>query len=437
MTDVHRCEEQSAALSALYKGKRDKAVCDLSAQSRRSGAVPDPDIVLQPLPQGRPGTIKVDLMRDGQSLSTCVIVPVTIRVGVATVLVNGIGEVGTALEHRERGYARRVLRTAIAHMAAGDAALSMLFGIPGFYPRFGYATAGPQYTLSLPCAEPAPRLLPGWQVRAATHADLPAIQRLYDHDTAHAVGAVVRPPHGYPWTKLADRQPVDLAADCRVVTAPQGGVVAYAWRDRDSWFTEHVGDDHPNSLVLAEVVAQDAPAADAVLAACQAWAHEEGQGSGHPLTAVTLAIPPDGPVVAAARYGAATLQHAYSADGECMVRTLHPGRLLASLAPELERRLQATLPGFRATVILVTEVGSVALRASPAGLHIEAGNANPPAEAHLVRLPQTVLARVALGAFCPADLLARLETPPSEVARDLLAALFPPRHPHMSIPDRF
>jgi hypothetical protein len=46
------------------------------------------------------------------------------------------------------------------------------------------------------------------------------------------------------------------------------------------------------------------------------------------------------------------------------------------------------------------------------------------------------LARLALGAF-GADLLALLEKPPAGVAHTLIEALFPPRHPHVSIPDRF
>jgi hypothetical protein len=54
-----------------------------------------------------------------------------------------------------------------------------------------------------------------------------------------------------------------------------------------------------------------------------------------------------------------------------------------------------------------------------------------------VYVPQTTLARLALGTFCAADLLARLERPPVGAARALIEALFPPQHPHVSIPDRF
>jgi GNAT superfamily N-acetyltransferase len=382
-------------------------------------------------------------MRDGESLSNLLIVPVTIRVGVATVRVDGIGEVGTAPQQRGRGYARRLITAAIAHMAAGDGALSMLYGIPGFYPQFGYATAGPQYTLSLPLAGSMPPLAPGWQARPAQPADLPAIQRLYDRETANGVGAVVRSPHHYPWTKLAQFSPAALAQECRVVVAPGGDMAAYAWRDRESWFTGHVGEDHPHSLIVAEVVARDAPAAEAILAVCREWAREEGQADGRRLTAVTLAIPPEGPVAAAARYRTATFQQTYSADSESMVRTLHPGRLLQALAPELERRLRAALPTFQGTLLLETELGSVALHVAPGRLDVADGQgvlgsrARAPGQERAVHVPQMDLARLALGAFGAADLLARLERPPAGAAHTLIEALFPPRHPHVSIPDRF
>src|SRR5437762_9903748 len=115
-------------------------------------AVPDPDIVFRRLPegQGRPGEVGVDLLLEGRPISTCAIIPLTLRIGVATVRMDGIGMVGTLQEYRGRGYARRMLTAAVAQMAAGDAALTMLYGIPNFYPQFGYTTAGPEYTLSVP-----------------------------------------------------------------------------------------------------------------------------------------------------------------------------------------------------------------------------------------------------------------------------------------------
>jgi hypothetical protein len=54
-----------------------------------------------------------------------------------------------------------------------------------------------------------------------------------------------------------------------------------------------------------------------------------------------------------------------------------------------------------------------------------------------VRLPQTALARLALGTFPPGDVLDGLDSPPGPQERDFLAALFPARYPHMYWPDRY
>jgi hypothetical protein len=159
---------------------------------------------------------------------------------------------------------------------------------------------------------------------------------------------------------------------------------------------------------------------------------------------VVLALPPEGPVAAAARHGPVTFHQQYSAASGFMVRVLHAGRLLAALAPELERRLRAAAPAARGALRLETDVGHVTLHLTSAGLAVEEsarGMSGPPRRARgarmVVRLPQTTLARLALGAYSPADLLARLERPPEGQTLALLEAMFPLRQPHLSLPDRF
>lgn len=418
-------------------------------RTREPGATLDPDIVVRRHPddQGRPGAVDVDLMLDGRQVSTCEVIPFTLRIGAATVRMDGIGGVSTLPECRGRGYARRVLTAAIAHMGAGDAALTMLYGIPNFYPKFGYTAAGPSYTLSMPLTVPAPPLAANWLVRPALPADLPAIRRLYDRDTADAVGAAVRSSDSFPWTTLARLSAGDLAGECRVAVDPEGAVAAYAWGGDEFWSTQQIAQTHPQSLVLAEVVARDALAADAILAACRDWALEEARARDVPIMFVVLALPPAGPVAAAAMHRPVDFRRRYSSASEFMVRVLHTGRLLSALAPELERRLRAALPTFRGTLRLDTDAGSVTLRVSPDGLTVEEGTSSISGDAGdtadesgadmVAHLPQTTLARLALGAFSPTDLLARLEQPPTGPIRALLEAMFPPRYPHLSIPDHF
>src|SRR3954453_6375447 len=118
------------------------------------------------------GSTRVDLMHADRSISWLWIVPLTIRIGKAVVRMDGIGGVNTLEEYRHRGYSRRVLEAAVERMRQGDAALSMLYGISNFYPKFGYATAGPDHFVRLTRLTDVPALPDGWHVRPFTAADL-------------------------------------------------------------------------------------------------------------------------------------------------------------------------------------------------------------------------------------------------------------------------
>ncbi len=99
-------------------------------------------------------------------------------------------------------------------------------------------------------------------------------------------------------------------------------------------------------------------------------------------------------------------------------------------------RLQAAHCPFRGTLAFQTDLDDATLRIGPRRVTVTEGALTGPG-ALSVSLPQTELARLALGAFPPEDLLARLPEPPSSEAAQLLCALFPERHPHMHLPDRY
>lgn len=52
---------------------------------------------------------RVDVLVDGRSVSHLVVIPLTIHIGRATVVVDGIGDVWTEEAHRGQGYARRLI----------------------------------------------------------------------------------------------------------------------------------------------------------------------------------------------------------------------------------------------------------------------------------------------------------------------------------------
>lgn len=384
------------------------------------------------------GRTKAELFVDGAAVSRLFIVPFTLRVGRATVRMDGIAGVGTDRAFRFKGYSRRVIDATIEHMSRGEAAVTMLYGIPDFYPKFGYATAGPDHYLYLtylwskrsPVA--ATSLPAGWTVRPFASADLPAVKRLYDLNLSRpeTVGAALRTPEDAAWqTLLASAAEVSAGSReaCRVALDPAGRVRAYAWRGSRFWYTAMLERRDRDAFVLSEVMADGPASADAILIACRLWAREQSEGNGDPFRHVLISQPPEGPVASAAALTDARFAQRTAATGDSMVRILDVDRLITSLAPELRARLAQSLTPPPATLRLVTDLGESTL-----SLGGQAGQGALTAE-----LPHTTLAQLSLGAYHPADLLDRLPAPPDPQIRALLMTLFPQRHQHMYLPDRY
>lgn len=71
----------------------------------------------------------------------------TIRIGEARLKMGGLGWVATSARHRKRGIGRKLIEDALAYMREHGYHVSMLFGIPNFYHRFGDASALIDYTI--------------------------------------------------------------------------------------------------------------------------------------------------------------------------------------------------------------------------------------------------------------------------------------------------
>jgi len=120
-----------------------------------------------------------------------------------------------------------------------------------------------------------------------------------------------------------------------------------------------------------------------------------------------------------------------------MARVIDVTRLLRALAPEFHARLRASHSQFTGTLVFETDLGDATLHITPNAVTVEEGNDNASGDALRVAIPQTEMARLALGAFPPDDLVARLPQPPDSSVASLLATLFPLRFPHMHLPDRY
>ena len=368
------------------------------------------------------GSIRVALMRGEEELSRTFIFPMTIRIGRAEVRMDGIGGVATPEEHRHRGYSRRVLEAAVDLMTAGEAPLSMLYGIPHFYPRYGYATLGPEYTIAPVSLDERAELPASYVARDGRPGDLAALQRLYRDEIACAVGPVARDDTWWVWRKL-ERALAPGTDEVRVVER-DGRIVGYAWRASFCWWMQHIAEDRPPALRIGEAFAADLDAAEAVLAMCRRWARALDQ------PVLALAIPPDGRVGRATQLQNCRTTALYGDESEYMGRTTGLHALLRAIVPELDSRWRAAgLAPFTATI--ATGVERVTVSGDETGIAVDAG---VPGGFAMALDPGTV-ARLALGGFDPELTLARHDLP-ADMMR-VLAVLFPKRTPYIYPADRF
>lgn len=130
----------------------------------------------------------------------------------------------------------------------------------------------------------------------------------------------------------------------------------------------------------------------------------------------------------------ARLVQSYQPAANSMARVLDVERLLTALRPELTMRLAAERWSENARLVIRTEIGAATLSLTADGVEV-----TPMAETdeHVLELPQSDLACLALGAFSPWDVLDRLPEPPALFIQNLVEMLFPRRNPHMHLPDRY
>jgi predicted acetyltransferase len=116
------------------------------------------------------------IFEQGRIVSALQIFTRRIRLGGRVVSLGGIGSVATHPDYEHRGFASRLLRSAVIEMRARGMMLSLLFtGRTSFYERLGWIRIPHSVRL---CGKP--RESGAGRLRPALAEDLPAILRLYE-----------------------------------------------------------------------------------------------------------------------------------------------------------------------------------------------------------------------------------------------------------------
>ncbi|HID11949.1 MAG TPA: GNAT family N-acetyltransferase [Candidatus Latescibacteria bacterium] len=354
------------------------------------------------------GVCAIKLFSDGREVSHLYVHDLKVQVGGATVRAGGIGGVWTHEEYRRRGFARRVLEDALDYMREEGHDLSLLFGIPDFYHRFGYASALPECSLSL-LEKDLPKDISDF--RKYAEGDRNAVLDIYKENNRLRTGSVVRRPD--TWRGFVRGTSWYVDPEVWVLKGGRGYLVFDATE-------EHTA--------VAEVGYSSPEAFPWLAAGVGERARRHGHGE------VKLEMPPDHPfAIFLRRYGCRTLQ-VFPRNGGGMARIVNLEALFSKLSGELSRRLRTShMADWEGAISIRTEEGSVGIRAEGGG--VEVGPTQPGAPE--VVLPQARLIQLLFGYRAAWDVASEegVFLPPEFLP--VAEALFPQGYPYMWWSDRF
>ncbi len=374
----------------------------------------------QPQIRSRPdgwGTVQ-ELLIEDRVASYLTVVERTMRIGVSTVRMGGIGGVGTHEEHRGKGYARRVLEHSVRWMAENGYDCSTLFGISDFYHKFGYAACFPECVIKVRtrAAEQASKSL---SVRPFTPDDLPAVRAIYDAENALLTGAIVR---GESARWLTQGTGYGRQAKGFVFCDASGEVAAYAAYDAAS-------DSNPITYEVAvgEVGARSPEYYSDIVR----WAAELAITMR--VGEISFQLPPDSAFGAYLTFYGAEQSLSYPRCWDGMGRIIRLKPFLEATLPEWTRRAREAKrlePG--ASARLVTDLGEATLVWDGESVALsEEENASG-----TVTLGQDRLMQAAMG-YHGAETILLLPGVQAQGDLTLFRTLFPRRLPYMWRADRF
>lgn len=333
----------------------------------------------------------------------------TIRLGEARLKMGGFGWVTTAPEHRKKGVGSALMRDTMRYLREQGCHVSMLFGIPNFYHRFGFATTLSEYAtlVRVPAVEGAAN--PAYRMRAGKPGDIRAMQRIHNANDAEAACSIVR--SSAHMTNQWERW-----KDLRVITDKQGTLIAY--------FTARVT---AGELVIDESGVASRDAARAVLHACGALARESC------VPCIRLHMPPPHPLSRYLLEYQSVHEMRVDRNGSGMMAFVCLDEALESMLPEWEARLQShAARDHRTEVTLLADGAPYRIRAHRGALDI----ANVAGKNKFSVTPGELI-HLVTGYRYLDDLYALQRRIITAEARELLAVLFPKRYPFVWPIDRF
>lgn len=357
-----------------------------------------------------------ELLIDDQAVSWLWVIDYQMRIGTAQVRMAGIGGVGTKHEYRMKGYMRALYEDTVKYMVNQGYDVSMLFGIPNFYTKFGYAFCLPVYkqVVQTRVAEEARSDIQGVTVRPLEAGDMAAAVELYNRNNRERTCSIVRSKEHFK--EFSKGTWWEVPADAIAFKDKAGQLLAYAALDRSQ-----------EEVNVVEAESADDRLFPTLLYEFARMAIDRRCGR------ICLFHPPDHPFAEfVQRYGCKWKIERHK-NGGGMMRILNLRSLFDRIRPELERRMGAsTLRAGAGALALKTDIGTVTLAFDNGKLRLGDSSADL-----ALQISQDRLVQLLVGHRSGRDVL---NDPAVQATGDVLPwldALLPAGHPYTWKADQF
>jgi len=346
---------------------------------------------------------RIEVLVEDKVASSVLVYDRLVRIGGKLFTCGGIGDVSTRREHRQHGYARMMMQDAVAYMQEKQFHFSALFGIPNFYPKFGYVVALPGIESSVPLRD-AEFAQARYSVRELEPADHPRVAKIYEQMTAERTFSCARDPKTWSGFRIGGNWSDRIGA---FVVLDGDKIIGYASYELN-----------PGHHALGEIGYSTPNAWSTILAEGTRQALEKR------VELLVLHAPADDPFLHyARRYGCSTsLNYARNSGG--MARLIDQSTVLKALRPVFKRRLESSGSAWRGTLLFKTDLGATSVK-------LGEGTTTT------LELPQTLLTQWLLGYREIAESLFESDVIVPDELIEVLQAIFPFGYPYIYATDRF
>ena len=349
------------------------------------------------------------VLRDGEIAGALRLTTDTIRLGEARLKMGGLGWVTTDPKHRHRGVCSALIEDTLDYMRQHGYHVSMLFGIPNFYHRFGYATTLADYSITLDVAELSHGAPGAYHPRQMKPGDIPAVQRIHRENNADVTCSLIRSAAHFTnkWSRIEHAS---------VLTNEQGKVAGY--------IVAHAGDAYYHVTEAGIEHAGVAPD----LMAHSARASQEAYRS-----RVRFDVPPEHPLAHVLAQFESVHETRISRERGGMMTFVDLEESLECLIPEWEARTAKTgLAEQHVHATIVVDGAPYLVRG-----HHGAIDVTPEMGENKFAVSRVELMRLVTGYAHFDDVYYAQRRLISAEARRFLSALFPKRNPYVLQFDRF